>query len=1178
MLEMSIPHLKSEKNYRKIDKEIEMILDYIPGLIFYKDKKNNFIRVNKYVADAHKETKEAMEGKSLFEFYPKDQAQAYWDDDLEVINSGIPKLNIEEPWETKEGTRWRRTNKIPYVDDNGKVIGIIGFSIDITERKNAEQKLRKSQEQLDTIFTTLKDAIFVISDNYKILFSNEPAHNLFGEDIIGKDCYEIMKGLYQPCEYCPMKKCAERDECMVHFEQCVSTPVIECTKYFDIIATKIENYDGSSALIEVLRDITKQKKVETEIRRLGAYNRNLIEISLDPFITIDQEGKIMDVNRATEMITGRSREELIGTKFSSYFTESEKAFEGYKKVFEIGSVQDYELEIQHVDEHVTPVLFNASVFKDENGNVSGVFAVARDISKHIAIERKLRESEKNLNKLNLELEDKIQERTRNLQKEIEKSQMYLNIVGVLITVINTDETIALVNKRCSKILSFNEKELIGKNWFDNFVPNRIRVEIKSAFKKVLAGEVEPVEHCEYPILTKNGEERLIAWHIVILRDNHGINIGVLYSGEDITEQKKLEQKLIESEVKYRELFEDAPNAYFSISPDQIIIRCNKAAEKLLGYSMEEISRIKVFDLYYNSENGLSKAETLFQRLLNGDKIQDEELQMRHKNGNPIWVSLTVKPVMNEKGQVVESRSMVIDITKRKRAEEERIKAQTYLKYSLSSSIDGILLLDKDTRYIFVNPTFLNWIGRKAEDFIGKTTLEASPYMTPETTKIIVERIKERVETGEAIIDKEVEFIDKDGKFMPVSYSATGIRDDMGNIIGEIVSIRDITQRKRNEQKIQRTLEKLKESEEKYRLITENANDLIAVLNSKFEHEYINENTYQRILGYNNKDLLGKTRHDIIHPDDYNTALEILKDGFKEGKGRGELRIRHKNGKYIWVETIGKVFKDSENNLKAITISRDITEHKKNEQKLKIMVEDLTRSNVELEQFAYIASHDLQEPLRMVASFTQLLQRRYQDKLDKEANDFINFAVEGATRMQALINDLLLFSRVGTRGKPFYATDMNIVFESVKIDLSTLITESNAEVTSDPLPVIIADDIQMIQLLQNLISNAIKFNNSEIPMVHITGEVKENSWEFSVKDNGIGIESQYFDRIFIIFQRLHKKDEYKGTGIGLAVCKKIVQRHGGKIWVESEIGKGSAFYFSIPKKKSKSINKNNKKRI
>jgi len=204
--------------------------------------------------------------------------------------------------------------------------------------------------------------------------------------------------------------------------------------------------------------------------------------------------------------------------------------------------------------------------------------------------------------------------------------------------------------------------------------------------------------------------------------------------------------------------------------------------------------------------------------------------------------------------------------------------------------------------------------------------------------------------------------------------------------------------------------------------------------------------------------------------------------------------------------------------------------------------------------------------KSIASFTQLLEQRYKDKIDEDANDFINFIMEGAIRLQKLINDLLTFSCVGTLGKPFKSTDINKIIRDVKDNLIKLIEDSNALITNDPLPVVVADEAQLTQLFQNLISNAIKFHRKEIPpKVHISGDVKKNKWIFSIRDNGIGIEQENFNRIFVIFQRLHKRNEYGGTGIGLAICKKIVQRHGGKIWVDSEPLKGSTFHFSIPKR-------------
>jgi len=245
------------------------------------------------------------------------------------------------------------------------------------------------------------------------------------------------------------------------------------------------------------------------------------------------------------------------------------------------------------------------------------------------------------------------------------------------------------------------------------------------------------------------------------------------------------------------------------------------------------------------------------------------------------------------------------------------------------------------------------------------------------------------------------------------------------------------------------------------------------------------------------------------------------------------------------------------------LKRELTERERAERELKNLTAELERSNKELQEFAYVASHDLQEPLRMVSSYTTLLSRRYKGKLDESADDFIGFAVDGATRMQKLINGLLQYSRVGTKGKQFEPTDVNDIFAQSVNNLTFAIEENEAQVTRDELPVVMADDVQLVQLFQNLIGNAIKFHGETLPQVHVGVRQEGETWIFSVKDNGIGIEQEYRERIFVIFQRLHGRQEYAGTGIGLAVCKRIVERHGGHIWVESESGAGSTFLFTIP---------------
>ncbi len=225
-------------------------------------------------------------------------------------------------------------------------------------------------------------------------------------------------------------------------------------------------------------------------------------------------------------------------------------------------------------------------------------------------------------------------------------------------------------------------------------------------------------------------------------------------------------------------------------------------------------------------------------------------------------------------------------------------------------------------------------------------------------------------------------------------------------------------------------------------------------------------------------------------------------------------------------------------------------------------EELARSNGELEQFAYVASHDLQEPLRMVASFLQLLEKRHGHKLDDDAREYIDFAVDGSTRMQTLINDLLEYSRVGTQGKPLVPVDVSDVVEQALSNLSHAVAETQAKITCDEMPKVTGDDVQLVQLFQNLIGNALKFSEKEKPKVHIAAERHGAFWRIRVEDNGIGVEARHLDRIFEIFQRLHTRSEYPGTGIGLAICKKIVERHEGEISVESEPDEGSTFYFTL----------------
>lgn len=314
------------------------------------------------------------------------------------------------------------------------------------------------------------------------------------------------------------------------------------------------------------------------------------------------------------------------------------------------------------------------------------------------------------------------------------------------------------------------------------------------------------------------------------------------------------------------------------------------------------------------------------------------------------------------------------------------------------------------------------------------------------------------------------------------------------------------------------------------------------------------------LGYDSDELKGQLLETLIHPDDLYMTRTALQQSTKEVKASYfESRCRHKNGHYLWLAW--SVVVSAQEKLLYVA-ARDITERRTAEATLRQQAEELERSNRELEQFAYVASHDLQEPLRLVSNYVQLLSRRYQGKLDEEADEYIGYAVEQTSRMKILMNHLLAYARLGTQDERFAPVEMEDVLQSTLHDLQSAIQEAHATVTHDPLPSIQGDRSQILQLLQHLIGNAIKFSGDEPLRIHIGVNPLNERWLFYIRDNGIGIDPLHTERIFAIFQRLHSQEEYPGTGIGLAICRKIVERHGGRIWVDSEPGKGSTFYFTL----------------
>jgi PAS domain S-box-containing protein len=375
-----------------------------------------------------------------------------------------------------------------------------------------------------------------------------------------------------------------------------------------------------------------------------------------------------------------------------------------------------------------------------------------------------------------------------------------------------------------------------------------------------------------------------------------------------------------------------------------------------------------------------------------------------------------------------------------------------------------------------------------------------------------------------------------------------------------------TDRSRLEQEVQERVRESVEADERMRSIVDHVVDGIITIDEHGKVESYNP-AAEKIFNYAASEVVGNNVK-MLMPDPFHSEHDdylgnYLRSGVAKIIGIGrEVIGRRKDGSTFPMDLAVSEFRLGQRRY-FTGIVRDISERKRAESELRKSAQELARSNLDLEQFAYVASHDLQEPLRAVAGCVQVLKRRYHGQLDGRADELIAHTVDGVSRMQALIDGLLSYSRVGTRGKAFEPSDCLAILHRALANLEISIQEAGAVVTFDRLPIVNVDAAQLTQLFQNLVSNAIKFRCLAAPTIHVGVRRDDAQWIFSVKDNGIGVEPAYFERIFVIFQRLHTRSEYPGTGIGLALCKKIVERHGGRIFVESELGHGSTFSFTIP---------------
>jgi PAS domain S-box-containing protein len=494
--------------------------------------------------------------------------------------------------------------------------------------------------------------------------------------------------------------------------------------------------------------------------------------------------------------------------------------------------------------------------------------------------------------------------------------------------------------------------------------------------------------------------------------------------------------------------------------------------------------------------------------------------------------------------------------------DQLYESQVRYRRLAEGTFEGLMFSENEI-VLDSNPQ-LAWIfGYPPDELIGKAVDE---LIAPESRELVSAHIRSDYESP-----YEFRGLHKDGSLLTLE--AHGHLTTYEGRLVRMTAIRDLSAQKHAEAAQARLLS-----------IIEATPDYISTSSPDGNYLYLNR-AGRRMLGLKEDADISLLTFRSVHPEWANRLLmqEGIPAAIQDGVWQGEAAILTGDGREIPVSKVLIAHCGPNGELEYIsTINRDISTRKRMENELRaardglelrvqertrelnLQAGELARSNAELEQFAYVASHDLQEPLRMITSYLQLIQRRYQGKLDADADDYIHYAVDGAHRLKLLINDLLAFSRVGTRGQNFEPADLSLLAGDVCQALQLAIQDAGAQLTFADLPVVTGDPIQLTQLLQNLVTNALKFHGEQPLKIHIWGEARAGEWVIGVRDNGIGIEPQYAQRIFIIFQRLHTREQYPGTGIGLAVCKRIVERHGGKIWVESQLGEGATFYFTLPR--------------
>jgi PAS domain S-box-containing protein len=729
----------------------------------------------------------------------------------------------------------------------------------------------------------------------------------------------------------------------------------------------------------------------------------------------------------------------------------------------------------------------------------------------------------------------------------EKFRSLLDAAPDAMVIVNTEGSIELVNSQTERLFGYSRSEMIGQ---------KIELIMPACYR-----ESHPAQRTNFfteprarPMglgldlngLRKDGSEFPVEISLSPIKTKEGI--WVTAAIRDVTERKRADEALRESEEKFKYIFDHSMIGK-SITYTDGTIHVNKAFCDMLGYSVEQLKEKKWQDITYPEDIEISSQ--MIAPLIKGEKDSARfTKRYLHKDGSVVWTDITTALRRGPDGQPQYFITALLDITERKQAEARIHDLLVFNETILNTAPVGMLTFQTSGQCVFANENAAFIIGATPDKLMTQNFRELESWKGSGLYMLT----EQAIASGTAVI-ADVHHLSSFGKEIWLTASAVTFQSRSEELL--LLTISDITERKRAE-------EALRESEEHYRLLFNQIRHGFALhevicdeAGQPVDYRYLEINpAFETLTGLQASELIGRTVREAL-PGTESYWIEKF----------GSVAITGEPVEFSnYAQELDKYYEVSAYCPKRgqfAVIFMDVTERKLAEEALQRTSEELRRSNSELEQFAYVASHDLQEPLRMVASYVQLIAKRYHTQLEPEALEFMAFAVDGAKRMQNLINDLLAYSRVGTRGHEFTEISGEELLNEALLNLQLAIEESNAHVTHDVLPIVKGDPIQLVAVFQNLLSNAIKFRGAEPPCIHVGVQHAETEWIFSVRDNGIGIDPQFADRIFVIFQRLNDRTEYSGTGIGLAICKRVVLRHGGRVWVEAQLGKGSTFYFTLP---------------